>query len=70
MKAMNQTELAKFFGQVQEEYEANQKMIGEMEAQQAKLQKTLYRLNIHRQALEERQVPNYAPWLPFSSNGK
>lgn len=63
MKALNQAELAKYFSQTQKEYEANQKLISELEAKQAALQKNLSRIDLNRKALGARAVPTYPDWL-------
>lgn len=63
MKALNQAELAKHFNQAQKEYEANQKLISELEAKQAALQKNLSRIDLNRKALGARTVSAYPDWL-------
>lgn len=65
--AMNQTELKVHRSEIKAEFEANQKAIAEIEAKQAELKRVLYRYNVHGKLVATRNIPQYAPWLPFSA---
>ena len=67
MKALNQVQLDLLQSEVQAEYEANLQKMAELEANQAELQRILYRCRVHNSLMAERAVPSYAPWLPFSN---
>jgi hypothetical protein len=67
MKAITQNELIHLQDEVQAEYEANQHKIAELEAKQSELRQALSRFTFHKALMGERAVPDYAPWLPFSS---
>jgi hypothetical protein len=67
MKAVDQTQLNIKQSEVVAEHEANRRRMAELETKQADLKKVLYRFQIHRELLGKREIPAYAPWLPFSS---
>jgi hypothetical protein len=67
MKALTKSQVYALQSEVQAEYEATQQKIAELEAKQAELHQVLSRYNFHKALMGERTVPNYAPWLPFSS---
>jgi len=70
MQAMTQTQLQEQNDKIQARFEANQRRLVELEAEQADLQVKLSRFDIHKEALGQRNIPDYATWLPFSKNGQ
>lgn len=70
LHAMSQTEVAHERSELEKECAAVSKQIAELKVRQARAQRTLDRINVQTALLGERAVPQYAPWLPFSSNGK
>jgi len=70
MQAMSQTQVKEQHDKIEARFEANQRQLAELEAEQAELQGHLTRFEIHKEALGRRTIPDYAPWLPFSKNGR
>jgi hypothetical protein len=70
MQAMSQTQVNEQHDKVEARFEANQRQLAELETEQVELQGQLTRFDIHKAALSRRTIPAYAPWLPFSKNGR
>lgn len=68
--AMDQTEVVSERSRLEDQSTEVAQQIAELQARQAKVERTLSRINVQTALLGERAVPRYAPWLPFSSNGK
>ena len=66
MKAMNQVQINEQEHEVQAEVAEVQQQIAHLEAKQAALQRAKLRIDVQRKLVDGRNVPAYAPWLPFS----
>lgn len=69
MQAMTQTQLKEQHDKIRTRFETNRRRLAELEAEQTELQAKLSRFDIHKEALGQRNIPDYAGWLPFSKNG-
>ena len=67
MLAMTRTDIDSQHRQVQDELEATQQEIADLQRKQTKLKQRLSRLNLHQELVADRAVPEYASWLPFSN---
>jgi hypothetical protein len=66
MQAMNQVQINEQENEVHAEYAEVRQQISQLEAKQATLQRTQLRIDVQRKLVDGRNVPAYAPWLPFS----
>lgn len=69
IQAMSQAEVAIERSRLEKEYAATVKQIADLQARQARVERTLSRVSVQTALLGKRAVPQYSPWLPFSSNG-
>jgi hypothetical protein len=63
MKGLDKTILEKQYTEIQVAYDLIQRQIVDLQAEQATLQRTLFRIKLNIQAVGTRPVPTYTPWL-------